>query len=126
MAPPKPRGHFKRPALLLSTTVIVLFLIVMTWTNGFSHAQFTNCQFYYWDLEKLWGSADDFGENNCPRRTNNKASDDPKFPNITIDWIPSPPYLIDEGSDTPGGIFPGTPINFVLLCIIRPTYSDTF
>ena len=116
MAPLKPRGHFKRPALMLSTTVIVLSLIVMTWTNGFAHALYTNCKFYYWDPQQRWGVDNEFGKNNCPRRTGtNKETNDGNFATITIAWIPFPPYLIDEGSETPGGIFPGTLSKFVLL-----------
>ena len=67
---------------------------------------YNDCEFYYYDLVRASPSSSNF-EHNWPRRTGGSNEfDDVNFPTIKIAWIPAPPYLIDEGGNNPGGIFP--------------------
>ena len=107
--------------VMLFTTSLLLLMSDVT------HA-FNECEFYYWETIRA-STLKDFTNkiiivnnnindkiiiNNCPRRINVNSggqNDDPNFPTIKIGWIPAPPYLIDEGSDTPTGIFPSIYVN---------------
>ena len=69
----------------------------------------SECQWYYWENGNApYNGGDSFGKNQCNRNTNDPGNpDDPNFPRFEIGWIPAPPYLIDNGGNTPSGIFYG-------------------
>lgn len=84
---------------VMSTAIIMLLGL-----SSVAHALYNDCEFYYYDLVRA--SSNSNFEDYCPRRTgSNNENDDANFPTIKIAWIPAPPYLIDEGGETPGGIF---------------------
>ena len=87
-------------AAVSTATILLLGL-----TCAVQGTTYNDCEFYYYDLVRA-SSSSNF-HTNCPRRTGGSNEfDDADFPTIKIAWIPAPPYLIDEGGNNPGGIFP--------------------